>query len=100
VVAIGFSFGIAGYDRAWQEIFIDAMKRNRVPVHIIMPQAQEVRGQMAERLRREIDLFAWPMKWKALAAAMLQEHRISELTPSLWDFRRLAHEYRRLAERL
>jgi len=74
------------------------MLDNRVPIHVVTPDARDVVGGIQEDLARTIDVFAWPMKWKPLAVAMAREHGLSGLPVGRWVLERLAYDYRRLTE--
>lgn len=105
IIIIGYSFGMsqtARYDRIWLDIFIEAMTSNKIaPVHIISPSAAEIRGELAGRLRREINVFAWPLNWYLFACSVLRiahcqgVRTIAELRPHADA---VAAKYRSLAD--
>jgi hypothetical protein len=74
VTVIGYSFGLNSglrYDQVWLDTFVEAMSLNKVaPVHILSPDSENLRGQIVERLKRTINVHAWPYRWNAVAAAL------------------------------
>jgi len=74
VTVIGYSFGLNSglrYDQVWLDTFVEAMKLNkRAPLHILSPDAEDLRGHLVERIKRTINVHAWPYRWNALAAAL------------------------------
>lgn len=76
VTVIGYSFGIRSalnYDRVWLDTFVEALRTNhRAAVHILAPDAVALRAQLAEQLKRTVNVHAWPVNWYALALAMLK----------------------------
>lgn len=93
VVVIGYRFGRGGtveYDRIWWEIFVEAMRRNQgAPIHIVSPDASDLRGELADALGRSINVHGWQMKWNVLATAILQT-AVSREVSSMHDLRRHA----------
>jgi hypothetical protein len=75
VVVIGYSFGLGydlDYDRVWLDTFAEAMSRNRAaPIYIIAPDAARIRGEIVERIKREVNVHDWPYRWDLLARALL-----------------------------
>jgi len=76
VTVIGYSFGIQSslnYDRVWLDTFVEALRTNhRAAVHVVAPDAVALRAQLAEQLKRTVNVHAWPVNWYALALAMLK----------------------------
>jgi hypothetical protein len=74
-IVVGYSFGLASniqYDRVWLDTFIEAFSRNReAPIHVISPDADELLGNIRERMHRGINMFAWPLRWNVLAEVLL-----------------------------
>ena len=79
VVVIGYGFGVTSplaYDRVWLDIFSEALRVNReAPVHILSPDAEWLRGELTERLKRSVNVHAWPLKWHAFARFVLELSR-------------------------
>jgi hypothetical protein len=75
-IIVGYSFGrgqAIDYDRVWFDTFVEAMKRNaKASIHIIAPDTSRLRGELAEALRRTINVHAWPLSWHTLARAILR----------------------------
>lgn len=63
VVLIGYSFGIRStlsYDRVWLDSFVEAFRiNNKATVHIVDPDAASLRGELAERIKRTVNVHAW-----------------------------------------
>lgn len=78
-IIVGYTFGRGqpiDYDRVWFDTFVEAMKRNaKASIHIIAPDASRLRGELAEALKRTINVHAWPLSWHALARAILRVAR-------------------------
>ena len=74
VTVIGYSFGLNSglrYDQVWLDTFVEAMTLNKAaPVHILSPDAGDLRGQLVDRLKRTINVYAWPFRWNVVAAAL------------------------------
>lgn len=74
VTVIGYSFGLHSglrYDQVWLDTFVAAMTvNNGAAVHILSPDAQHLREELAESLKRTINVHAWPFSWKAVADAL------------------------------
>jgi hypothetical protein len=105
VIVIGYSFGMnqtISYDRIWLDIFTEAMTRNAVaPVHIVSPSAVEIRGELAGRLRREINVFAWPLNWHLFALSVIRVahcYGLSTIAALRPHAEAVAAKYRRLAD--
>jgi hypothetical protein len=98
VVMIGFSLGLGRHDREWLDLFVDAMSDNHTAIHVVAPDSREIVGHLQDRLQRVLNIFAWPLKWRPLAIALIRERRRQHLHWQYWNFVRLAYEYRRLAE--
>ena len=78
-IIIGYSFGLGSaldYDRVWLDTFAEAFRINsRAAIHVLAPNADWLRGGMAERLNRTVNVHAWPLNWHALSRALLQGAR-------------------------
>jgi hypothetical protein len=92
VVVIGFGLGLNGiYDRVWRDVFVDAISINRVPVSIVSPNATEIAGELAELLRRAMNVFAWNYSWAAVSRTLLRIGSIHDaLRSPAW---RLQYQY-------
>src|SRR5690606_1081733 len=77
VVVIGYSFGLpdSHYAEVWRAAFVDAMRENPAPIHIVSPQAADLAGDLSERIGRETNVFAWPFRWHALSRALIHALR-------------------------
>ena len=79
VVVIGYRFGLGSildYDRVWLDTFVEAMTRNsHAAVHILDPDAVRLCGDISERIKRQLNVFPWPLRWEALASAILRRAR-------------------------
>ena len=76
LVVVGYSFGLAShvaYDEVWLDSFAEAYSRNlEAPVHVFAPDAPLIRQALCERMKRNIDVFAWPLKWNVLSSVLLE----------------------------
>jgi hypothetical protein len=76
LIVVGYSFGLAShvsYDEVWLDSFVEACSRNsEAPVHILSPDAHMLRRALCDRIQREINIFAWPVKWNVLASVLLE----------------------------
>lgn len=89
VVAIGYSFGLRGaYDQLWRDWFVDCMRWNPVPIHVVDPAADVITGELCERIKRRLNVYAWPFQWKQLAIALLRTMRLRRLR---WAVELLSH---------
>lgn len=75
VVVIGYSFGIgspSNYDRVWLDAFVEALQTNQnAAVHIVDPDAARLRGELVERLKRTVNVHAYPVSWYGFSTALL-----------------------------
>ena len=74
-IIVGFRIGLgssATYDQIWRDVFVEALATNRVPVHIVAPDAAELAAELAERLGRSLDVIGWSLQWSALARLLLR----------------------------
>ena len=75
VVVVGYSFGIGSgldYDAVWRETFAEAMRVNRrAPIHIIGPNAVDLRERLVDMIERPLTIHAWPLSWRDLASELL-----------------------------
>jgi hypothetical protein len=105
-VVIGYRFGLGSsqdYDRVWLDTFVEAFKVNsNSPLHVIAPNAEEIRSALAERTKRTITIHAWPLNWYALSRVLLAAARLHNLT-RIRDLRKhqatLDRAYAAVAER-
>jgi hypothetical protein len=101
VIIIGYSFGPTSsldYDRVWLDTFAEAFRVNtQATIHLIAPNALWLRGELVERLKRTVNVHAWPLNWHAFACALLHcarlrnSARIAELRIRLDTLDRLYH---------
>jgi hypothetical protein len=74
-IIIGYSFGLGSgldYDKIWLDTFVEAFARNpAAPIHIVSPDADELRGELTEQLHRSLNIHSWPFSWYALSSALL-----------------------------
>jgi hypothetical protein len=78
-VVVGYSFGLGSrlaYDRVWLDTFVEAFQRNGVSLHFIGPDATSIREQIADRVKRSVDLHSWPCSWYAMSRALLASARM------------------------
>ena len=79
VVVIGYSFGLGyelAYDRVWFEAFCEAMTRNpSAEIHVLSPDAENIQGEIAERIDRSVNLHALPIRWHEFVRALLMNVR-------------------------
>jgi hypothetical protein len=79
-VAIGYSFGLrSDYDHVWRDVFVDCMRWNPAPIHVVDPNADDIAGELCERIKRGLNVYAWPFQWKQLAIAILRTLRLHGL---------------------
>lgn len=80
-VIIGYSFGLRSrldYDRVWLDTFTEAFSVNAgAPVHIVSPDADELRLQLADRIKRSVNVHSWPWSWYDLSRCLLRCARIA-----------------------
>lgn len=76
LLVVGYSFGLAShvaYDEVWLDVFAEWCSRNpKAPIHVFAPDAVVLRQALCERLKRNVDVFAWPVKWNALSSVLLE----------------------------
>ena len=73
LISIGYSLDLTpwGYDKVWQEIFLEAMKENPASIHIISPDAVELVGELSDKLHRSVNVFSWAVRWNLLSRALI-----------------------------
>jgi hypothetical protein len=102
-VVIGYSFGIRSalsYDRVWLDSFIEAFRANdSAAVHLVAPDAEFLRGEIAERLKRSVNVHAWPLNWHTFSVALLRVAAINKCSNTL-ELRRHAEDVRVLYQSL
>ena len=73
-MVIGYSFGINSglrYDQVWLDSFVEALSVNTAAaIHIVAPDANQLRGELVERLKRTVNVHAWPFRWNTVATAL------------------------------
>lgn len=76
IIVVGYSFGLAShvsYDEVWLDSFAEACSRNgEAAVHIFSPDATMLRETLCDRIRRSVNVFAWPIRWDILASVLLE----------------------------
>lgn len=99
VLIVGYSFGIGStldYDRVWRELFVDAMRRNPVPIHVLTPDASVLCGALSEEVERSLNIFPWSLSWHAFAQALVSvasEDRVSSIAELVQHERQLQERY-------
>jgi len=82
-VVIGDRFGLGtalDYDRVWLDTFVEAFGVNaNAPIHVLDPDAERIRGELAERIKRVINLHSWPVNWYALSRVLLAAARLHDI---------------------
>jgi len=65
------------YDRVWLDTFVEAFTVNaHAPIHVLAPDAEGIRGDLSERIKRTINVNAWPVNWHALSRVLLAAARL------------------------
>ena len=76
LVVVGYSFGISSrgsYDSVWLDTFSEACIQNpATAVHIISPDAEELRQAICDRIGRTVNVFAWSSRWDVLSRVLLR----------------------------
>ncbi|HEV2716282.1 MAG TPA: hypothetical protein VGU64_13530, partial [Terriglobales bacterium] len=76
VTVIGYSFGVhssLSYDRIWLDAFVEAFRANSTAsIHVLSPDATELRDELASRVGRIVNIYEWPLNWFALAVTLLK----------------------------
>jgi hypothetical protein len=84
IAVVGYSFGLTSglrYDQIWLDTFVEALSINRAaPVNIISPDAPHLRGELAERLKRTVNVHAWPVRWNVVGNALENVARPAQVT--------------------
>jgi hypothetical protein len=105
VIVIGYSFGLGytiDYDGVWLDIFSEAMIRNtKAAVHILSPDASRVRAELAERIKRTVNVHAHPLRWDILSRSVISAchaQRLNSIAALRPHAESIAEAYYRIAD--